>query len=97
MAERALVYAAGARRWTTQNLTPPDIWSQDRPALSLLWAYASRGEWTNRDGWFRRAGQAYALYAIAMVAALYGLAWLVERPSRQAVAVLLALLVLFAL
>lgn len=75
--------------------TPPDIWSTDRPSLSLMWAYAARGDWTGEAGLPRRAGQAYAvLVAVPVTAVTYLLAWAAERPSRLIAAVVL-LVVLF--
>jgi hypothetical protein len=50
--------------------TPPDIWSQERPSLSQIWAYATHGEWTNPKGGPRRVGQAYAAVVAFPVAGL---------------------------
>lgn len=73
-------------------VTPPDVWSTDRPSLSKAWAYAARGEWTREDGLPRRAGQAYAFAAVPVIGLLYLLAWVVERPARLAAAALLVVL-----
>lgn len=78
---------------TARGFTPPDIWSTDRPSLSLLWAYAARGDWTGDTGLPRRAGQAYAvLVAVPVTAVTYLLAWAAERPSRLIAAVVLLVL-----
>lgn len=77
------------------GFTPPDIWSTDRPSLSLMWAYAAHGDWTGDTGLPRRAGQAYAvLVAVPVTAVTYLLAWAAERPSRLIAAIVL-LVVLF--
>lgn len=83
-------HLAGAR----DVLTPPDIWSQERPSLSQVWAHATHGDWTRKTGLPRRAGQIDALFiAVPLVGLAYLLAWIVERPSRRiAAAVLLVLL-----
>lgn len=73
--------------------TPPDIWSQERPSLSQIWAYATHGEWTNPKGGPRRVGQAYAAVVAFPVAGLaYLLAWVAERPSRLLATVVLLVL-----
>lgn len=78
---------AAARAWTTTAFCPPDIWANDLPSLSRLWAYASRGEWTTATGTPRLAGRVYALLvAVPVTGLLYALAWLVERPARLIVA-----------
>ncbi|MFC5186996.1 hypothetical protein [Actinomadura harenae] len=71
--------------------TPPDIWSHDRPSLEHVWAYAARGPWTTPSGPLRWLGRAYAIPAAVLIGLLYGLVWVVERPSR-----LIAALVLLA-
>jgi hypothetical protein len=77
-----------------EAFTPPDIWSQERPSLSQIWAYAARGEWTNKTGLPRRGGQVYAVaVAFPVVGFAYLVAWTAERFARLvAAAVLLALL-----
>ena len=73
--------------------SPPDIWSQDRPSLSSVWAYASHGDWTNPAGAPRRIGQMYALLAsVPVVAIAYTLAWTAERPARLAAVIVLLVL-----
>ncbi|MCP2340187.1 hypothetical protein [Actinomadura rupiterrae] len=62
--------------------TPPDIWSHDRPSLERVWAYAARGAWTTPSGALRWLGRLYAVPAAVVIGLLYGLAWIVERPSR---------------
>lgn len=80
--------------WISGTFTPPDVWSQDRPSLSKLWAYASRGDWTTDTGAPRRAGQAYAaLFAFPLTAFAYFAAWVAERPSRLAAATALVVLI----
>lgn len=75
--------------------SPPDIWSQDRPSLRQVWAYAAHGDWTGPNGTPRRVGQVYALaVAVPVVAVAYTLAWAAERGSR--LAALTVLLVLLA-
>ena len=69
--------------------TPPDIVREDRPSLEKAWAYASRGEWTNRTGVYRRAGQAYAAFALAVKTICYSIEWVAERPSRLGAAAVL--------
>jgi hypothetical protein len=76
-----------------EAITPPDIWSQERPSLSQMWAYAAHGEWTNPKGAPRRVGQAYAAVVAFPVAGLaYLLAWVAERPSRLLAAIVLLVL-----
>lgn len=75
--------------------SPPDIWSQERPSLQQVWAYATRGGWTRPDGVPRRFGQVYAVVVAFPVAAVaYSLAWAAERGSR--LVALIVLLVLLA-
>lgn len=86
-------YAAETGAWVRSTFTPPDVWSKDRPALSQVWAYASRGEWTTAEGAFRKAGQVYAItVAFPVVAAAYIAAWVAERPGRLATALILLVL-----
>ncbi len=78
---------------TARGFSPPDIWSTDRPSLSLMWGYAARGDWTTEAGLPRRAGQVYAvLVAVPVTAVTYLLAWAAERPSRLAAAIVLLVL-----
>lgn len=72
-------------------ITPPDIWSDDRPSLRKIWLYGVYGRWTHADGIARFAGAAYAtVIALPLHAAAYFALWIVERPSRLAVAAVLA-------
>jgi len=74
--------------------TPPEIWSQPRPSLSQLAAYAWRGSWTGEDTTSRTLGRVYAaLVSIPLHALAYVVLWLIERPARLAVTGLLSLLV----
>jgi hypothetical protein len=76
-----------------EAFTPPDIWSQERPSLSQIWAYATHGEWTNKTGLPRRAGKLDAiLIAVPLVALAYTIAWIAERPSRRIATVVLLVL-----
>lgn len=75
------------RSWFVDWITPPDIWEG---GLKEDWEYACRGEWTNRTGVFRRAGQAYQIFFAIPVSAVFLYArWIVKRPSRHAAAWLL--------
>lgn len=66
---------------------PPEIWDTDRPSLAKVAARAKRGGWTKTDGTVRRAGIAYfRLVYVPTAAACRYLDWIVERPSRLAVA-----------
>lgn len=70
------------------GFTPPDIYSDDRPSLKKLWLYAAWGKWTRADGFLRFLGKAYIVVAWPVTAVLYTVAWIFERPSRLAVALL---------
>jgi hypothetical protein len=77
---------------------PPDVWSDPRPSLRSLWLYAVYGKWTGERTPSRYAGVAYAaLVAMPIHCATYLLNWIVERPARLAVSVVLILLVVLAL
>lgn len=66
---------------------PPEIWTEDRPALAKVAARAKRGEWTKADGALRKAGVAYfRLVYVPTAAVTRYVDWLVERPSRLFVA-----------
>lgn len=74
--------------------TPPEIWSQPRPSLAQVAAYAWRGSWTGEDTATRQFGRIYAaLVSIPAHAVAYVLLWLIERPARFAVTALLAFLI----
>lgn len=77
-------------------VTPPDIWSDDRPALRKLWLYARHGRWTRGDGALRFAGTCYSLFAMAAHALLYTLGWIIERPARFLTAATVAALIKLA-
>jgi hypothetical protein len=81
--------------WTQvrEAATPPDIWSDDRPSLRKLWLYVRYGKWTRATGFVRAAGTAYGLFSMAAHAVLYFLLWIVERPARFAVAMIVAALI----
>jgi hypothetical protein len=65
----------------TPVLSPPDIWAKDLPALSRIWAYAHRGEWTGPAGLPRWCGRVYAaVVAVPVTGVLYAAVWLAERP-----------------
>jgi hypothetical protein len=70
-------------------VTPPAIWSEDRPALSKVWAYASRGEQAPPTGWPRRGAQVFAVVTFPLQFALELVQWVLERPARTAAAVVL--------
>lgn len=78
-------------------VTPPDIWSDDRPSLQKIWLYGVYGRWTDAYGLLRLAGAAYAtVVAFPLHALLYLGLWLVERPARFLVAATVAALIHFA-
>lgn len=77
-------------------VTPPDIWSDDRPSLRKQWLYARFGRWTRETGFVRFAGKAYTWFSMAVHALAYVALWIVERPSRFAVAATVAALVYLA-
>lgn len=87
-------YLAEMGGWLRSTFTPPDIWSAERAALSKVWAYACRGEWTTDTGLARTIGQIYALtIAFPLIGVCALIEWVVERPARAiAVVVLLWLL-----
>jgi hypothetical protein len=71
---------------------PPELWSEPRPSLQQIWNYAAYGPWTDqsRTTSARVAGMAYAAFMVALTSVGYSLLWLVERPSRAALASVLA-------
>lgn len=74
--------------------TPPEIWSEARPSLAQVAAYAWRGSWTGEDTASRQLGRIYAaLVSIPAHAVAYVLLWLIERPARFTVTALLAFLI----
>jgi hypothetical protein len=78
-------------------VTPPDIWSDDRPSLRKIWLYGVYGRWTAATGPLRVAGAVYASLAALIHAAAYMVLWIVERPARFAVAAALVGLTILAL
>jgi hypothetical protein len=78
-------------------VTPPDIWSDDRPSLRKIWLYARYGRWTDASGPLRVAGAAWAFVAMAVTTVLYLVGWIFERPARFAIAAALAGLIKLAL
>lgn len=78
-------WIAGLKEWAT----PPDIVTEDRPSLQKTAAYAMRGEWTTSGGVYRRAGQAYMVFALVVKTACYSIDWVTERPTRLAAAAVL--------
>lgn len=79
-----------------EAVTPPDIWSDDRPSLRKLWLYCRYGTWTRATGFARFAGTTYGLLSMAAHAVLYFALWIVERPARFAVAATVAVLIKLA-
>lgn len=76
---------AGA--WLVEAFQPPEIWTDDRPALAKAAARAKRGEWTKAKGGVRKAGVAYFRFVYLPTAAVCRYVdWVVERPSRLIVA-----------
>jgi hypothetical protein len=79
-------------------VTPPDIWSDDRPSLRKLWLYGVYGRWTAATGPVRVAGAVYATtVAFPLHAALYLALWIAERPSRLLVAAVITALAILVL
>jgi hypothetical protein len=79
-------------------VTPPDIWSDDRPSLRKMWLYARYGRWTDASGPFRVLGQIDAFVLVLPVHAVaYAGLWIWERPARRYTALAVALLIKLAL
>lgn len=78
-------------------VTPPDIWSDDRPSLRKLWLYGVYGRWTRATGPVRVAGVCWASLALVVHGVLYIVGWTFERPSRFFVAATVAALIKLAL
>lgn len=70
----------------------PAIWTEQLPALNGVWNYGKQGQYTGPKGALRVAGKAYALFVVAFFTGLYGLMWVVLRPSRLIVALVLGAL-----
>lgn len=78
---------AGAGTRLVEVFQPPEIWTDDRPALAKVAARAKRGEWTKANGAVRKAGVAYFRFVyVPTAAACRYVDWMVERPSRLFVA-----------
>lgn len=77
-----------------KRITPPEPWRHRPVSLAALWRYATRGAWASKPtGPARRIGQGYALLlAVPITFVTHYLAWIVARPSRLVVAVVLYLL-----
>lgn len=76
-----------SRRVLQWLLTRLELVTQDRPSLAKVWRYGHYSEQLPPSGPARWASLAY-LYGIALpvVTIAYGVAWVVERPSRFAIA-----------
>lgn len=75
---------------------PAELWSLAPPSVADLAAYTRSGHWVpgERAPVLEAIGKAYGyLVAIPVSAALYALAWVLQRPAR----LLLAVLLLFVL
>lgn len=80
----AAVPALPSRAQIAEFITPPDIWSDDRPSLRKVWLYARYGRWTHADGVLRVLGAIDSLLLVLPVtAAGYFLLWIWERPARR--------------
>lgn len=78
-------------------VVPPDIWSDDRPALKKLWFYGVYGRWTQPTGFVRVLGALYAsVIAMPFHTLTYLANWIVERPARLLIAATVAALVILA-
>lgn len=75
-----------------QELTPPDIWSVDRPALSKIVNYGRYGQQVPDEGMARAAARAWSWFAVINAAVAYAWQWVTERPSRTTIAVALVVL-----
>lgn len=79
----------------TPQVTPrTGLWRARPSSLASLHAYTRAGGWMPGEQPLplEAAGMAYGwLIALPVTAVLYGLAWIVQRPSRAAVTALLAL------
>ncbi|HEY9251591.1 MAG TPA: hypothetical protein VIP06_02950 [Nocardioides sp.] len=86
------------RTAVSQVATPPDIWSDDRPALRKIWNYTQHGEWTGTETAARPLATIYTvLIAFPITAVGYIALWIVERPARLFVAALLGALIKLAI
>lgn len=87
------VPALPSRAQITGLITPPDIWSDDRPSLRKVWLYARYGRWTHAAGVVRVLGAIDSLLLVLPVtAAGYSLLWIWERPARRWTAATLGIL-----
>jgi hypothetical protein len=72
------------------------------PALLPTWTQVATlvtppDIWTDADGFWRKAGVAWALVAMVATTPLYLLAWIIERPTRFLIAATVAALIKLAL
>ncbi|TLW89259.1 hypothetical protein FFT09_22760 [Saccharomonospora piscinae] len=74
------------------EFTPPDIWSEDRPALSKVVNYGRYGQQVPDEGAARAAATAWSWFAALNAAVSYAWQWVTERPSRTTIAVALVVL-----
>lgn len=71
------------------QLTPPQPWSHRPASLAAMARYAARGGWTGPEGLPRRAGVWwYRLVAVPVTLVCHYTAWIVARPARTVVTVL---------
>lgn len=74
-------------------VTPPEIWTEGSRPLKDEWDYAKNGGWTADVGTIRKLGQVYsALVVFPVFAVAEYVKWIVKRPSRLVVAVVLSVL-----
>ncbi|ADD40055.1 hypothetical protein [Stackebrandtia nassauensis] len=77
------------------GLRPPAIWTQPPASLKALVLYADQAPWADKTGPIRASGRVWnRVIAVPLCTVLYYAAWLVQRPSRFVV--LLVLYVLLA-
>lgn len=69
-----------------EKATPPDIVYSDRPGLAKMWRHARYGQYAAGNHLTRAAGVTYSALALVYTGWAYLKAWLVERPTRAAVA-----------
>jgi hypothetical protein len=85
----ALTPAERVRNYSTAVsaiVTPPDVWSDDRPSLKKIWYYARHGVWTGEKTPARVLATLYAFITLPFTALGYYLLWIIERPARLIVA-----------
>lgn len=70
------------------QLTPPEPWSHRPASLAAMARYAARGGWTGPEGLPRRLGVWwYRLVVVPVTLVCHYTAWIVARPSRTVVTV----------